>query len=60
MTSNGRNLRHRRAGATEMDDRSAPQVHVEKATLDAVLAGNLIDSGLGADLGEPRPRALGF
>jgi hypothetical protein len=43
-----------------MHDRSAAQVHVEKATLDAVLAGNLVDSGLGADLGEQVSEVIGL
>ena len=42
-----------------MHNRSAPQVHVEKATLDAVLARNLINPSLGADLREQVSEVVG-
>src|SRR5215472_15555074 len=60
MTRNRRDFRHRRSGATEMHNRSAPQVHVEKATLDAVLAGNLVNTCLSADLREQVSEVVGL
>src|SRR5215831_17585794 len=52
MTRDCCNLRHGRSGATQVNNRSAPQVHVKKPTLNAVLARNLINTRLGADLCE--------
>src|SRR5215472_1769579 len=43
-----------------MHNRSTPQVHVKKATLDAALTGNLINTCLGADLREQVSEVVGL
>jgi len=43
-----------------MHNRSTPQVHVKKVTLDAALTGNQINTCLGADLREQVSEVVGL
>ena len=43
-----------------MHNRSTPQVHVKKVTLDAALTGNQINTCLGADLREQMSEVVGL